>query len=84
MEKIQEAKKLTKKRSGSTGRIRVFVPKNKDMKDMKDRTKSSSKIIGKNEGGESHMNKYNKKLEEQKKENEKDNNNIKKINTNEI
>ena len=69
MEKIQEAKKLTKKRSGSTGRIKVFVPKNKNknMKDMKDRTKSSSKVIGKNEGGDSHMNKYNKKLVEQKK-----------------
>ena len=86
MEKIQEAKKLTKKRSGSAGRIRVFVPKNKnkDMKDMKDRTKSSSKVIGKNEGGESHMSKNNKKLIEQKKNNEKGSNNIKKINTNEI
>ena len=83
MEKIQEAKKLTKKRSGSTGRIRVFVPKNKN-KDMKDRTKSSSKVIGKNEGGDSHMNKYNKKLVEQKKKNEKGSNNSKKIKTNEI
>jgi hypothetical protein len=74
MEKIQEAKKLTKKRSGSAGRIRVFVPKNKnkDMKDMKDRTKSSSKVIGKNVGGENHLNKNNKKLVEQKKRKKKE------------
>ena len=106
MEKIEEAKKLTKNaRSGSAGRIRVFAPKNKN---MKGKTKSIYKIGGKKEGPESIMMKYHKKLKENKKTgfknrttkssykaggsniiksnkkgNEKGNNNIRKINTNE-
>ena len=70
LEKIEEAKKLTKKRSGSTGKITVFV-KNKN-KDFKNRTtKSSYKAGGSNI------------IKSNKKGNEKGNNNIRKINTNE-
>ena len=76
MEKIEQAKKLTKNRSGSAGRIRIFVPKNKN-KDMKNRTKSSNKISTKNED----ISKYNKKI---KKNNDKGSNNIKKIDTNAV
>ena len=82
MEKIEEAKKLTKNaRSGSAGRIRVFAPKNKN---MKGKTKSSYKIGGKKEGPESIMMKYHKKLKENKKTGDKESNNIKKIDTNNI
>ena len=84
LEKIEEAKKLTKNaRSGSAGRIRVFAPKNKN-KEMKGKTKSSYKIGGKKEGPESIMMKYHKKLKENKKTGDKESNNIKKIDTNNI
>ena len=82
MEKIEEAKKLTKNRSGSTGKIRILAPKNKN-KEMNNRTKSSYKVNN-NDISETHMNKYKKKLKETKQNNEKGNNNIKKINANEI
>ena len=82
MEKIEEAKKMTKNRSGSTGKIRILAPKNKN-KEMNNRTKSSYKVNN-NDISETHMNKYKKKLKETKQNNEKGNNNIKKINANEI
>ena len=85
MLKIQEAKKMSKARSGSAGRIRVFVPKNKG-KNLKDRTKSSYIVGLRNEGGVANlMSKNNYKFKETKKTNEKkESSNIKKINTNEI
>ena len=83
MEKIEEAKKISKNRSGSAGRIRVFAPKQKN-KDIKNRTKSGYKFSGKNGGGESFMNKQHKKLKESKKQDDKESNNIQKVNANEI
>ena len=83
IQKIEDAKKQSKARSGSAGRIRVFVPKNKN-KDMKNRTKSSTKIGIKHEGGDSILNKYHQKFKESKKNNEKGSTNIKKINANDI
>ena len=84
MLKIQEAKKMSKARSGSAGRIRVFVPKNKG-KNMKDRTKSSYIIGLRSEGGVTNfMSKNNNKFKESMKTNEKESSNIKKINANEI
>ena len=78
MEKIEQAKKISKNRSGSAGRIRVFVPKKN--KNMKNRTKSSYKFssTGKNISSENTI----KKVKEHQKPNI--NNNIKKINANEI
>ena len=83
IQKIEDAKKQSKARSGSAGRIRVFVPKNKN-KDLKNRTKSSSKIGIKHEGGNSIMKKYHIQLKEIKKNSEKGSTNIQKINTNDI
>ena len=83
MEKIEEAKKISKIRSGSVGRIKVFAPKQKN-KDMKNRTKSSYKVSGNNGGGESYMSKYHKKLKESKKQDQQGSNNIQKVNANEI
>ena len=84
LEKIEEAKKLTKNnnRGGSAGKLKVVVPKKN--KDMKDKTKSSNKMGGKKEGTESIMMKYHKKLKEEKKSGNKESNNIKKIDTNQI
>ena len=83
LEKIEEAKKLTKNaRSGSAGKFKVVVPKKN--KNMKDKTKSSNKFGGKKEGTESIMMKYHKKLKENKKTGDKESNNIKKIDTNNI
>ena len=83
MKKIDEAKKKTKHRSGSTGKVKVNVPKNK-YKELNNRTKSSYKTGVNNEGTESFIMKY-KKLKENKKNCGKTNiNNIRKINANDI
>ena len=82
LEKIEEAKKASKNRSGSAGRIRVFIPKNKN-KNMKDRTKSSYKM-GATNNSDIFMTKYHNKLKEIKKLEPKGSHNIKKVNANEI
>ena len=83
MQKIEEMKKLSKNRSTSAGRIKVVVPrKHREEKNMKNRTKSSYKI-GIKTDTDSFMLKYQKKLKESKKFNEKYSTNLKKINANE-
>ena len=85
MQKIEEAKKKSKARSGSAGRIRVMIPKNKS-KDMKNRTNKSSYGIGRKiEEGQSILNK-NKLIESMKnkdKDKGKGSSNIKNISSNE-
>ena len=85
MLRLEEARKMSKIRSGSTGRIRVFVPKNKG-KYMKDRTKSSYAMGLNNEGGVVTLSTKNNNdnLKESKNNDEKGTSNIKKINANDI
>ena len=82
LQKIEEAKKMSKTRGRSACGFRVFVPKNKN-KDIKNRTKSSSKFEGKNEEIES-INKLIKNKGKKNNDNDKGSTNIKKINTNDI
>ena len=87
MQKIEDTKKMTKNRSSSSGKIKVYAPNKKRKfklekeKDMKNRTKSSYKL--KNDT-DNFMLKYQKKLNENKKFNEKFSTNLKKINANEM
>ena len=73
---------MSKTRGRSACGFRVFVPKNKN-KDIKNRTKSSSKFGGKNEEIES-INKLIKNKGKKNNDNDKGSTNIKKINTNDI
>ena len=81
LQKIEDAKKMSKARGGSATRLRVFVPKNKN-KDIKNRTKSSYKFGGKNEEIKS-INKLIKN-DDKKNNDDKGSTNIKKINANDI
>ena len=82
IEKIEEEKKKTKNRSESVGRIKIAVNKNKN-KNLNNRTKSSYKTEV-SKGTDSFMIKYHTKLNENKKVLDFRNNNIKKINANDV